>query len=588
MNGLRRWVDPTGLRAAVLLAFAAALANGAWILLDHTAPSWDQASYLDATWHYQQALADGGIGGLLDSIQSVDPKRGPLFGLALLPFFYVLDDVTRSGLLLNLILAPVLYLAAGEIAMHVFRNWRARLLTIAFVATMPLLVGLLHNNLQDFLLTTLATVSLLFLLKSRLFRHRGMSLALGATAGLGTLTKVTFPAFLAGPLLVVIARLAIEAWDKRRTGRTADLQLGRVGVNLGAAAAIYCALVLPWYLTNLTPTIEYVESTTGGPLSEGVGPSDPLSFDAIFSFSVEMVNHHLSWIIGLAGLVAICLNWRRIAALVSPSVRLEPLTGVAFLLAWILVPYLSLALGHNQDVRLMAPAMPGFAIVAAGAIAAIELPRVRLALAAVSVLALTYVTINHITPLRPDFVPREVTLDLGAEQAVVLLDSRVVGYEAPPGDDYATPIFRYLEQRARTPGGDEVGPRSVCLLQSDPVVNYNTFRFLSDERGDPFELRELVLGPEGRRGLARAVSECDFALYAPLPPLPPGTEDQRAALVNVDTASHYMTPELLSLFERPARQFPVSKSALSNDLFEDYNGISADRVQVLVRRPAGS
>ena len=54
--------------------------------------------------------------------------------------------------------------------MHLFRNWRARLLTILLVATMPLMVGLLHQDLQDFPLTTLATLSLLLLLKSDLFR----------------------------------------------------------------------------------------------------------------------------------------------------------------------------------------------------------------------------------------------------------------------------------------------------------------------------------------------------------------------------------------------------------------------------------
>lgn len=101
-----------------------------------------------------------------ERIHVADPSRGPLFTVLLLPFVYVFGPAARSGLLLNLLIAPVLYFAAGGIAWALFRNWIARLLTIALVATMPLLVGLFHNVLQDFLLVTLTTVSLLLLLKS--------------------------------------------------------------------------------------------------------------------------------------------------------------------------------------------------------------------------------------------------------------------------------------------------------------------------------------------------------------------------------------------------------------------------------------
>ncbi len=84
---LRSWLDPAGLRAAILLALVATLANGIWILIDHTAPSWDQAHYLDVTWHYQQAHATQGLTGLVQSIHSTDPGHGPLFTVLLLPFF---------------------------------------------------------------------------------------------------------------------------------------------------------------------------------------------------------------------------------------------------------------------------------------------------------------------------------------------------------------------------------------------------------------------------------------------------------------------------------------------------------------------
>ena len=69
----------------------------------------------------------------------------------------------------------MLYFSAGEIAWIIFRSWVARLLTIFLVATMPLMVGLFHTVLQDFLLVTLATLSLLLLLKSEGFQRRWMT-----------------------------------------------------------------------------------------------------------------------------------------------------------------------------------------------------------------------------------------------------------------------------------------------------------------------------------------------------------------------------------------------------------------------------
>src|SRR5262249_33624390 len=73
------WLDPTGLRFAVGFAILAALANGVWILLDHTSPSWDQAFYLTDTFQYRVGFAGDGVHGLLSAIHSTDPAKGPLF-----------------------------------------------------------------------------------------------------------------------------------------------------------------------------------------------------------------------------------------------------------------------------------------------------------------------------------------------------------------------------------------------------------------------------------------------------------------------------------------------------------------------------
>src|SRR5262249_55611690 len=125
-----RWVDPTTIQAAVALSILAALANGIWIWIDDAVPAWDQAHYLSTTLQYKQALDGGGPIDLARAVYNLDPGHGPLYTVLLLPFFYVFGVSADSALLLNLVLAPVLYFSAGQIAWLIFRDWRARLLAI--------------------------------------------------------------------------------------------------------------------------------------------------------------------------------------------------------------------------------------------------------------------------------------------------------------------------------------------------------------------------------------------------------------------------------------------------------------------------
>src|SRR5882757_1009342 len=192
-----------------------AVINGLWLFLDSSAPSWDQSHYLTVALEYQRAFEAGGPIEFLHSVKNTDPSHGPLFTVLLMPFIWIFGATARSGLILNLCAAPVLFFCAGEISWTVFRSWFARLLTILLVGLMPLMIGLFHNVLQDFLLITLATVSIMFLLKSEGFQRRWMTIAMALAMGLGTLTKVTFPLFVIGPLLVVVAQVLLAMFSDR-------------------------------------------------------------------------------------------------------------------------------------------------------------------------------------------------------------------------------------------------------------------------------------------------------------------------------------------------------------------------------------
>jgi 4-amino-4-deoxy-L-arabinose transferase-like glycosyltransferase len=577
------WLDPTGRQAAIALAILAALANGVWILLDHSVPSWDQSHYLSTTLQYQHSFESGGPIDLLRSIHTADPSHGPLFTVLLLPFFAVFGATNSSALLLNLAIAPVLYFAAGEIAWIVFKSWSARLLTIVLVATMPLMVGLLHNALQDFLLVTLATLSLLLLLESEGLQRRWTTWAMALTMGLGTLTKVTFPLFVAGPLLVVVAGVVASLLSARRAGEPRRPDGRTLAINLGGAALVYLVVALAWYGPNFSATLDYVRSTTGGTLAEGAGPADPFTFHAIASFTTGVINANLSWVILLVGLLAAALDVGRLRALLTRPLRWDPIQKLAFLLAWAVIPYLSVALAHNQDVRLMAPALPAVAILVAGAVSAVRWRGARIALAATAVIVLTYQTLVHITDVTPGFMPEQAKVEVGSYAAVVQLDSQPIGYEQLPGDDYGAPVLDYIEDVARHEPGGAAAPRTICLLESEAVVNSNTFGFLVAAREDPYAFADVVLGPGGRKELTTVLAGCDFALYVKQPQISPAGEESRLALVNDPYAANHMTPGLFGLFRGPSRSFPVAE--VEDRPRPDYlSSAGGTRVRVLVRR----
>jgi 4-amino-4-deoxy-L-arabinose transferase-like glycosyltransferase len=579
-------LDPSSLTAAIALAVLAALVNGVWILLDHSDPSWDQAHYLSTALQYRDAFHIGGPIELLHAIDRADPSHGPFFTIVLLPALRIFGASNSSGLIVNLVAAPVLYLAAGEIAYTLFRSGFARLLTIFLVATTPILVGLFHNVLQDFLLVTLTTLSLLLLLKSEGFRRRWITWAMALTMGLGTLTKVTFPLFVIGPLAVVLAEVVFNVLSARRRGQRDGLADPRpVLLNLGGAALVYLVVALVWYGPNFSETLDYVRSTTGGPLSLGAGPSNPYTFHAVTSFTLGMINFNLSWVILLLGLIGAILSWRRLRSLFERPIDPAPLWKLAFLLAWALIPYLSVALAHNQDVRLMAPAFPAVAVLAAGAVSAIPRVQWRMALAAVAVVVLAYQTLNHITDVTPGFMPDRASVSASSYEAAITLNSEPIGYEQLPGSDYVTPIFEYIEKVASREPGDPRAGKTICLLQSEPVINSNTLGFMSAARGDAYGFADIVQGPGGPAELKAVLSGCSFALYVRPAKVPLSGPHSRLALVNEPYAAHHMTPQMFRLFQGPSRSFPVVSNPPTKGEPEYLSTAGGGRVRVLTRIP---
>ena len=282
---LRRSVSDSGRTVSAILVLVLTAANGVWIFFDNATPSWDQSHYLDVAWQYRQALNRHGIHGLAHTLYFVDPSHAPLYSLLLLPFLYVFGDGPRSALFLDLALTPVFLATTGLISLELFSNRRAQQLTIVAAGTMPLLVGLSHEILQDFLLLTLTTIAVWLMLRSNFFNKRPTMALLGVTIGLGMLTKVTYVIFIVGPMIVIAIGRGIIWFSRSERRRSSGRRFKTFFIDILVAAIPALVISATWYMPQFKATLNYVRSTTSGPLAAGAGPANPLTPRDIASFT---------------------------------------------------------------------------------------------------------------------------------------------------------------------------------------------------------------------------------------------------------------------------------------------------------------
>jgi len=413
---------------------------------------------------------------------------------------------------------------------------------------MPLLVGLGRDVLQDFLLVGFTCLSLWLLLASDGLARRGPTLALGATVGLGLLTKVTFPIPILLPGAIWVARAVTERRQDHRA-------IYRLLANLGMAVAVSAALAAPWYVHNLAPTIAYIQSTTSGGLALGTGPAHPITIQAIGAFIVGLVNYDLSWpYLVLAGLAVAAAGVGRNRWLRMSS---QARWALAFSLSWGLSSFLAVALQTNQDARLMAAGFPAFAVLVGGTIAKVSHRQLaRLALAGFLLAGIWQTIMLEANVPESQLVSQPITFPTPFGEGYVFLGGQGLGYEARPGtrnDDM--PLVTYLVGEAKAAPSRTL-PLRVAILQQDPEVNVNTLGFLAGVAHANVVFTDL--GEPGWKpndqSVSQDLSQYNFLLYIDLPEGGAG----RLNVLNSQSAGAAMTSALVAqLSEGGKRSFPL-------------------------------
>jgi 4-amino-4-deoxy-L-arabinose transferase-like glycosyltransferase len=536
--------QPLWMTLAVAAVYLAVLGvHLAFIRMDNHAPSWDQSHYLHMTYRYDSAMLSGGIPSFIYQLRSFDPGRAPLFSVAMMPFTAVAGSSFRSGELFNLALWPILLYSVYAIAAELFDR-RTGTLAMVLTATMPLLVGLSHEVLQDFLVVTLTTVTALLILRTKSFERRWASIALGLVLGLDALAKVTAAVYVVAPLIVC---LVWTGWPLVRELRLAESRRRGIKrlVSVAAALGIGTGIALLWYVPNLSPTLDYLRLSTSGQGVAGNAPPDYMSLRAFLAFTLTVANFSLGWLIVLAGLAALLIVVPvRLRALFDgqrPDLSRE-LHRALFLGSWIAVPLLLIGLSNNQVARYMASALPGIGVVVAGLLMAIGPAWLRRAtIGGVCVLCVYQGAFIVLALPRVPGAATKITWPTPVGGAVLDFSGAGFGYDRPPDPrDYPLPIIEYLEARSSANGHG--APRSIGLLETRPYVNGNTLGYLADVRGDPFTFGDIFAQPPEE--LRASLLRYDFVLYIPAG----APSNYHLLVVNSAFAAGEVTPQMLAVF----------------------------------------
>lgn len=339
-------------RAAAVFV-AATLGAGAWHILFNTAPpSFDDAWYLETSFRLFYALQHGPFAFVSEYISAFRIKA-PLISLLPLPLYALVGAGERVAVWANLFSLGAACAAVFGAALALWpdhpRRREIASLASALTALLPLLYGVSRYFLVEPLLTALVCAGVWRIALSGRRMPKDAQL-LGAVLGAGLLTKVLFPLYVAGPVWLKRARLRPELR----------------GILLAAVP-----LAATWYAFNLPYVLGFAWSAGFGRVASDYAAGGGYR---LFSFLDLLFGGALSWPLSTMMILVFIA-----AGFGAGKTRLDE--GARIALAWT-APLLVFAFGVNREIRLVAPLLPAFALLAARAAMSFTSPRTRAAAAA--------------------------------------------------------------------------------------------------------------------------------------------------------------------------------------------------------------
>lgn len=226
--GVSRWSSYAWGAIGVATAFIAITCW--WLTQDTSIPIYDVGNHLEVAFVFHDMIRAGNLLGPFN-YESPYPPLGAFIGA--IATFIGGVNVAPPVVGENLVFVPLLALGCYQTGRLLF-GARAGLLAVVFVLGSPLLIAQFHVFMLDAPETAVVAVSIWLLLACKDFSDVRLAALAGLVVGLGLLTKVQYPAFVAGIVLMALIR---GRWRNRR--------------GLIAFALIALVVATPWYLDHL-------------------------------------------------------------------------------------------------------------------------------------------------------------------------------------------------------------------------------------------------------------------------------------------------------------------------------------------------
>jgi 4-amino-4-deoxy-L-arabinose transferase-like glycosyltransferase len=330
-----------------------------WLTQDRSIPIYDAGDHLETALVFHQMLASG---NLLGPFNYESPY--PPFALMIGALSVFAGGVKLASPIIgeNLIFVPLLTLGCYQTGRLLFGP-KAGMLAAIFVLGSDLLSAQFHVFMLDAPEAAVVAVSIWLILACEDFSRVAVAGTAGLAAGIGLVTKVQYPSFVMGIVLIALLRGGWRNWR-------------------GLLAFALAALIVgaPWYIDHLSQFSTFLEVSTANPI---VVPGDiPPTFSLanLGWYFWNILNSQL--LVPLFALLFVGTVWM-IATLgrhrhAAFGARLEFCAG-AFV-AWLFI-----TLTPSHDIRYGIPLLPYLAVIATGWIVYM---RRAVAWAAISVLAL--------------------------------------------------------------------------------------------------------------------------------------------------------------------------------------------------------
>src|ERR1041385_2559108 len=224
-----------------------------WLTQDRSIPVYDAGDHLETAFQFHSMIRSGDLLGPFNRVSQYPP-------LALLvgAFSVFVGGVNVASPIVgeNLVFVPLLVLGCYQTGKLLFDE-RAGLLATIFMLGSPLLAEQFHVFMLDVPQASIVAVSMWLLLASEGFSRNRIAFWAGIAVGCGLLIKVTFPIFVAGIVLVLLAQ---GGW---RNGR-------------GLLSFALPALVVgaPWYIAHISDfgMIANLAGTNSGAVAGNLPP----------------------------------------------------------------------------------------------------------------------------------------------------------------------------------------------------------------------------------------------------------------------------------------------------------------------------